>query len=260
MKALDVLKRAAPPVLLLGLLLALWEGLVRAMSVPDYLVPAPSAIAAALASDGPLLFGSALVTLRITLGAFLLALVAGVGLAVAFSASRILAGAAIPLVIALQVTPVIAIAPLVIIWVGIDRPQTAMLLLAGIVAFFPILSNAMIGLASADRGLRALFKLYGAGPLLTFWRLELPSALPYLLSGMKISGGLALVGAVVAEFVAGTGASQGLAWRIIEAGNRLQIPRLFAALLLLTAMGLLIYGALALLQRALLGKWHESSS
>jgi NitT/TauT family transport system permease protein len=246
------------PALLIVALLAVWEAVVHAMHIPPYLLPAPSAIFAAFAAHATLLLHSALVTLWITLGAFVAAFIAGVGLALAFSTSRILSAAAFPIVIALQVTPIVAIAPLIIIWVGINHPQIAMLILAAIVAFFPILANTMIGLRSTDPGLRALFDLYGATPADRFWRLQLPTALPYLLSGLKISGGLALVGAVVAEFVAGSGASQGLAWRIIEAGNRLEIPSMFAALLLLTVMGVGIYSALSLVERWALGGWHES--
>lgn len=247
----------APAALLVILVLG-WEGAVRLFHIPAYVLPAPSAIYAALVRDWALLSGSALLTLRITLLAFLVAITAGIGLALAFSASRLFFGAAFPLVIALQVTPVVAIAPLIGVWIGGDRPQTVTLILASIVAFFPMLANAMIGLRSTDPALRALFRLYGATPAERFFQLEVPSALPYILSGMKISGGLALVGAVIAEFAAGSGASQGLAWRISEAGNRLEIPRLFAALLLLTALGLAIYAILSLLERRVLGRWHES--
>lgn len=247
------------PVVFLVAVIALWEFVVRAFSVPSFLLPAPSAILQAFLARAGLLLSSALVTIRITIEAFFLAAVAGIGLALAFSASRTLTAAAFPFVVALQVTPVIAIAPLVIVWVhGSDHPETAMLILAAIVAFFPILANTMIGLRATDPGLRALFQLYGASNYARFMRLQIPSALPYLLSGLKVSGGLALVGAVIAEFVAGSGASQGLAFRIIEAGNRLEIAAMFAALFLLTALGLALYGLLSLLERWALGGWHES--
>lgn len=246
------------PIVLLALLLLGWEGAVRALHVPAYLVPAPSVIYAALRDNFPLLIGSTFITLKLTLEAFGIAFAAGIALALAFSASRLFSNAAYPLVIALQVTPVVAIAPLITAYVGGDQPQLVTLILATIVAFFPILSSAMIGLRSTDPALRALFKLYGASDAMRFFRLEVPSALPYILSGMKISGGLALVGAVVAEMSAGSGASQGLAWRIVEAGNRLEIPRLFAAFFLLTVLGLAIYGSLALLERRALRGWHDS--
>jgi NitT/TauT family transport system permease protein len=246
------------PVLLLALLLTAWEGSVRALHIPPFVLPAPSAIYAALRDNFPLLIGSAFVTLKLTLEAFAIAFIFGLSLALAFSASRLFSSAAYPLVIALQVTPVVAIAPLITAWVGGDNPQLVTLILGTIVAFFPILSSAMIGFKSTDPALRALFRLYGASDSERFFRLEIPSALPYILSGMKISGGLALVGAVVAEMSAGSGASQGLAWRIVEAGNRLEIPRLFAAFFLLTALGVTIYGALSLLERRALAGWHES--
>ncbi len=246
------------PIFLLAILLAAWEAIVRVFHIPPFLVPGPSAIYVALRDNFALLIGSTLVTLRLTIEAFAIAFFLGISLALAFSASRLFSSAAYPLVIALQVTPVVAIAPLITAWVGGDNPQVVTLILGTIVAFFPILSSAMIGFKSTDPALRALFKLYGAGDRERFFRLEIPSALPYILSGMKISGGLALVGAVVAEMSAGSGASQGLAWRIVEAGNRLEIPRLFAAFFLLTALGLTIYGALSLLERRALAGWHES--
>jgi len=158
----------------------------------------------------------------------------------------------------LQVTPVVAIAPLIIIWVGFERINVALLILAWIVAFFPILANTTLGLRSTDHNLIDLFRLYGARKSQILWRLYLPSALPNILSGLKTSGGLALIGTVVAEYGAGSGTATGLAWRIIEAGNRLQIPRMFAALLLLAALGIAIFYGLALLEYLALRKWHES--
>lgn len=158
----------------------------------------------------------------------------------------------------LQVTPIVAIAPLIIIWV--QQPFLALLVCAWIVAFFPIVSNTTIGLNSADRNLLALFRLYGATPAQVLRYLKLPTALPYFLAGLRISGGLALIGAVVAEFVAGTGGTEtGLAFRILEAGYRLAIPRLFAALFLLSATGIVIYVAIDLLSRLILRHWHESA-
>ena len=133
-----------------------------------------------------------------------------------------------------------------------------MFILATLVAFFPVLSSSLLGFRSVDRGLRNLFRLYGANRWQVFWQLELPSALPHMLAGMKVAGGLALIGAVVAEFVAGSGNATGLAWRIVESGNRLNMPRMFAALLLLSATGILIHVALSFLEYRLLRHWHES--
>ncbi len=198
-------------------------------------------------------------TLRITLLAFALAVVSGVALAILFSQSRIVEMALYPYAVILQVTPVVAIAPLIVIWVGFDRINLALLILAWIVAFFPILSNTTLGLRSADHNLIDLFRLYGASHWQILWRLKFPSALPYLLNGMKTSGGLALIGTVVAEYGAGSGTATGLAWRIVEAGNRLQIARMFAALALLAALGVVIFFALAMLEHFVLRNWHESA-
>jgi len=205
---------------------ALWGGeRLDALSHAS-LLPAP-----ALARQGVASVGSLLVTLRITLAALAAAALFGGGIALLFSRSRLLELSLFPYAVILQVTPIVAIAPLIIIWVR--QPFLALLVCAWIVAFFPIVSNTTVGLNSADRNLLALFRLYGASPGQTLLYLRLPTALPYFLAGLRISGGLALIGAVVAEFVAGTGGAEtGLAFRILEAGYRLAIPRLFAALFL----------------------------
>jgi NitT/TauT family transport system permease protein len=247
------------PILVGIAVLVCWEATVQVYAIPRYVLPAPSAIWQALIADFPSLMQSLWTTLRITLIAFALALAGGVALAVLFSMSRTIEMALYPYAVILQVTPVVAIAPLIVIWVGFEQIDLALLILAWIVAFFPILSNTTLGLRSADRGLVDLFRLYGASRWQTLWRLQLPAALPYLLAGMKISGGLALIGTVVAEFTAGTGTATGLAWRILEAGNRLQIARMFAALGLLALLGIAVFFALAWLEHVLLRRWHESA-
>jgi len=246
-------------VLIGALFLALWEAVGRLRDIPPYILPAPSAVALSLWNDGPSLLGSLLVTLRITLAALAAAALIGGAIALLFSRSRILELSLFPYAVILQVTPIVAIAPLIIIWV--QQPFLALLVCAWIVAFFPIVSNTTVGLNSADRNLLALFRLYGASPGQTLLYLRLPTALPYFLAGLRISGGLALIGAVVAEFVAGTGGAEtGLAFRILEAGYRLAIPRLFAALFLLSLTGIVIYLLLDWLSRRVLRHWHESAA
>jgi NitT/TauT family transport system permease protein len=256
------MKRAADfafPVLLAALLLALWEWAVAHWQVPVYVLPAPSAIARAFADNFASLMASLASTLSVTLEAFAAACLLGVTTAIAFSQSRLLERTLYPYAVILQVTPVVAIAPLILIWVGFERINLALVIIATIVAFFPILAGATLGLKSADFNLIDLTRLYGASRAQTLWRIRLPGALPYLLSGMKTAGGLALIGAVVAEFVAGSGTATGLAWRIVESGNRLEIATLFAALALLAATGVLIFVVLSLLEWWLLGRWHESA-
>lgn len=238
------LRRALPSVLFsLGLLL-LWEMLVRTMSVPQYVLPAPSAIAQALVAQWPSLQLSVVYTLKIMWVALLLAVVSGVGLAILIHRSRLVEAAVLPLAIVLQVTPVVAIAPLVMIWVGVDKPDRTLIILAWIVAFFPMLSGTMLGLKSILPEQRDLFALYGARGWTRLWLLDLPAILPDIIGGLKIAAGLALMGAVVAEFVAGAGTSLGLAWRLIEAGNRFEVPTAFACLLLLALIGLAHYALL----------------
>jgi NitT/TauT family transport system permease protein len=250
--------RVLAPAAVGALFLGLWEAVVRVNGIPPYILPAPSAVARSLWIDGPSLLSSLLVTLRITLAALAAAALIGGAIALLFSRSRILELSLFPYAVILQVTPIVAIAPLIIIWV--QEPFLALLVCAWIVAFFPIVSNTTVGLNSADRNLLDLFRLYGASPCQTLLYLRLPTALPYFLAGLRISGGLALIGAVVAEFVAGTGGAEtGLAFRILEAGYRLAIPRLFAALFLLSLTGIVIYLLLDLLSRQLLRRWHESA-
>lgn len=258
-RPLSPVVRVLVPLLLGCAMLGVWQWLVGWLEVPKFVLPAPSLIARSLIDDWGSLVVSLWITLRITLMAFLIALVGGVALAVLSAQSRLVEISIFPYAVMLQVTPVVAIAPLILIWVGLEHIDRALLILATIVAFFPILSNTTLGLKSVDHNLRDLFALYGAGRGQRLMLLQMPTALPYLLAGMKISGGLALIGAVVAEFVAGSGTGAGLAWRIVESANRLNIPRMFAALILLSALGILIFLVMAGLQTLLLRHWHESA-
>jgi len=252
----DVL-RLALPIMVLGLGILIWELIVSLKSIPPYVLPAPSLVFATLVSDWPILSESLAVTLVTTLEGFVLALIGGVGLALLFNLSRIVEYSLYPYAVVLQVTPVVAIAPLLLIYLP---QQGAVLVCAWIVAFFPVLANTTLGLNSVDHNLVDLFRLYGASRTQVLWRLKLPSALPYILGGLKIAGGLSLIGAVVAEIAAGAaGAGSGLAYRISESGYRLNIPRMFAALVLLSVVGILIYFALSFLSHLLLRRWHESA-
>ena len=250
--------RIIAPVLMGLFMLALWEGLVRAMAIPPYILPGPILVAKTLVSDWGTLWPALIVTLSITLQALLAAVMVGVLLALLFSLSRWIELSLFPYAIILQVTPIVAIAPLIIAWV--DDVDVSLLICAWLVAFFPILSNTVLGLRSVDRNLLDLFELYGASRWRTLLDLRLPAALPYFLGGLRISGGLALIGAVVAEFVAGSGGREsGLAYRILESGYQLKIPRMFAALVLISAAGIAIYLLLSLLSHMLLRRWHESA-
>ncbi len=245
------------PIAMLALGIAVWDGVVRINAIPPYALPGPGLVFSTLVSDWALLSDSLAVTLATTLEGFLLALVGGVGLAVLFNQSRLIEYSFYPYAVILQVTPVVAIAPLLLIYL----PQpAAVLACAWIVAFFPVLANTTLGLNSVDRNLGDLFHLYGATRLQTLRYLKLPSALPYMLGGVRIAGGLSLIGAVVAEIAAGSaGAGSGLAYRIAESGYRLNIPRMFAALLLLSVAGIAIFFALSLLSHLVLRRWHESA-
>ncbi len=238
-------------------LLGLWETVITLYEVPPYILPGPIDIAASLWKDGPSLLGSLAVTLQVTLAALILACVSGAGIAILLAQSKTLERMLFPYAVFLQVTPIVTIAPFVIIWV--DSVFVVLLILAWMAAVFPIISNTLLGLKSADRNLQDLFRLYGANRSQTLRHLLIPAALPYFLGGLRISGGLALIGTVVAEMVAGTsGQSSGLASRLLEASYRLELSKALACFVLLSITGYCIYAALNWVSHRLLRHWHES--
>lgn len=249
--------RVLVPSIIIAALLLGWELLVRINQIPHYILPAPSLVLTTLFDNWTTLWPALWFTVKLTLLSLACAVVGGVLIAIAFALFKWVEIGFFPIAVILQVTPIIAIAPLILIYVS--STTAALLLCAWIVAFFPILSNTVIGLKSADRNLRDLFLLYRASPWQTFRYLLVPSALPYFMAGLKIAGGLALIGAVVAEFTAGTaGRETGLASRILESSFRTEIPMMFAALLLVSLLGIVIFIVFAALSRAVLGHWHES--
>jgi NitT/TauT family transport system permease protein len=230
------------------------------MGIPPYLLPSPSLVLQTLIKDWNQLFPSLLITLQITLVAFIAATISGLIIAILFTQSKWIERSFFPYAVILQTTPIVAIAPLIIIWLR-NNTFAALVVCAWIVAFFPIVSNTTVGLNSVEKNLSNLFQLYKASRWQTLIYLRLPSALPYFLSGLRISGGLALIGAVVAEFVAGTGgARSGIAYQILMSSYNLQIPRMFAALFLTTISGVIIFIALTIISELLLSNWHESAS
>ncbi len=238
-------------------LLLFWEVACRAWNVPVFLLPKPTDIGAKLLTDWPTLLSALGMTLRVAVQAFVAAIVLGTLIAFLFVQSRLIEKSLFPYAVLLQVTPIVAIAPLIVILV--KNTQVALTLCATVVAIFPIISNTTLGLRSVDPGLASLFRMNRAGRLQMLWRLRIPSALPYFFGGLRISSGLALIGAVVAEFVAGTGGrSSGLAYEILQAGFALDIPRMFAAMLLITLAGVGLFTLMVALSKLVLGEWHES--
>ena len=238
--------------------LGAWQYMVVSRGIPEYILPSPLSIWQALVTDFASLFASLVITLKLTVLALIAATVGGVVLALLFAQSKLVELSLFPYAVILQVTPIVAVAPLILIYV--DDTSTALLICAWIVAFFPILSNTTLGLNSADHNLVNLFQLYGATRWQTLRLLRLPAAMPYFLGGLRIAGGLSLIGAVVAEFAAGAGGTgSGLAYRILEAGYRLQIPKMFAALILISLAGILIFAVFTALSHLLLRRWHESA-
>ena len=252
----DRVLRVGLPILVLTVGVFIWHLVVQIFTIPPFVLPGPGLVLATLFADSGLLWNSLLVTLLTTFQGFLLAAVGGIGLAILFNQSRLVEYSLYPYAVILQVTPIVAIAPLLLIYL----PQPlAVLACAWIVAFFPVLANTTLGLNSVDHNLLALFDLYKASRWQLLWNLKLPSALPQMLAGLRIAGGLSLIGAVVAEIAAGSaGAGSGLAYRIAESGYRLNIPRMFAALLLLSLAGVAIFFALSGVSYLMLRRWHES--
>lgn len=243
------------PIFTFILLLCSWELIVYFKNIPKYILPAPTDIFSSILLNYEDLLLSTFITFRITLLAFFIASFLAIFIAILFSQSKIIELSLYPIAVIFQVTPVVAIAPLILIWVGLDNAEYAILILAVIVAFFPVLANTNLGIRSVEKNLSELFSLYEATRFKRLFKLQLPYALPFILTGMKTSIGLALIGAVVAEFVAGSGTSTGLAWRIIEAGNRLDIPKLFAALILLVVLGIFLFLLMTLIEKLLLRRW-----
>ena len=235
--------------------LALWQAICRLWHIPPYLMPAPTDIAASLVANAVPLLHALRSTLLVTFAALLISVVLGVLAAFVLVQSRLIERSLMPYVIIMQVTPIVAIAPLIIILVKSTLP--ALIVCATLIAIFPIISNTLAGLRSVDPGLESFFRMHKASRLQMLWRLRIPSALPMFMAGLRISAGLALVGAIVAEFVAGTGGnSAGLAYEILQSGFQMDIPRMFAALSLITLAGLALYFAMALLERLALHRWH----
>lgn len=249
--------RIGVPLLIFAAALIGWEAVVRINAIPHYILPGPLLVLQTLWDNLGSLMTSWVFTMKITFGALFLAVAGGVLLAIMFALSKWVEVSLFPFAIILQVTPIVAIAPLILIY--IDSTTAALLICAWIVAFFPILSNTVIGLRSADHNLRDLFTLYRASPWQRLRRLLIPSALPYFIAGLKVAGGLSLIGAVVAEFAAGSaGKETGLASRILESSFRTEIPKMFAALVLVSLTGIAIYFLFNWVARLALGKWHES--
>lgn len=250
-------QRVIYPLVVAVVLLSAWQGLVSGFKLPPYLVPSPLLMMQTLLTDWAMLGLALLATVKITLLAFCVATVIGVLISFLFIQSRAIETALFPYAVLLQVTPIVAVAPLIIIWV--KNPTVAMVVCASLVALFPIIANTTLGLRSVDPDLQSYFRMNRATRLQTLVRLRIPSALPYFFGGLRISSGLALIGAVVAEFVAGTGGSgAGLAYQILQAGFQLNIPRMFAALLLISLTGVALFAAMAWLSRWALGSWHAS--
>ena len=257
-RRLDRLGTWLMPVVMIVVTIFAWDQVVRINEIPHYILPGPGRVFDTLIADWPILLDALTITLAITLMALAIAVIGGAGLAILFTQSRLMQMSFYPYAVILQVTPIVAIAPLIFIYV--ESKIVGLLICAWLVAFFPVLSNTTLGLNSADHNLRDLFNIYGATRWQRLRYLQIPSALPYFLGGLRIAGGLALIGAVVAEYVAGTGGiGSGLAFTILEAGYRLNIPRMFSALFLIAITGVLIYAALGFLSHLLLHKWHESA-
>jgi putative hydroxymethylpyrimidine transport system permease protein len=254
------LRALVPPVLLVLVLLGLWElaarwdVLANLLEIEDFLVPAPSQIAEALWEDRDLLADNAWVTIQEIVLGFLLAAVVGIGFAFLIHLSDTARRAVYPLLVGSQTIPIIAIAPILVVWFGFDLgPKLAIIAL---VCFFPITVNTVDGLRSVDPDLRKMMRTMGAGRLQTLWRVEAPWALPYTFSGAKIAVAVAVIGAVFGEWA---GANEGLGHLMVTAQSQLLTARVFAAIAVLSAIAIVLFALLSLLERRLVS-WKAAGS
>jgi NitT/TauT family transport system permease protein len=238
------------PALTLLLAVIVWQAAVVGLQIPRYLLPAPSLVAETFGAKLPLLWEHTLATTAEVLAGFGLSILIGVPIAIMAVASPLFSRTVYPLIVASQAVPKMAIAPLLVVWFGFGTLPKV--LVAFLIAFFPIVIDGAVGLRSVEREMLWLAQSMGLGPLATFFKIRLPHALPSLFGGLKVAVTLAVVGAVVGEFV---GADAGLGHLLIIANGNLDTPTLFATLIILTALGLLLYGALALLERIFV-PWH----
>jgi NitT/TauT family transport system permease protein len=250
---------ALPPFVAFLVITALWEGAVRALSVAAYLLPPPSAIAAAAARDLPTLLAGAATTAYAALLGFGLSALLGVLAAIILASSRVLERALHPYTIFLQTVPIVAIAPLLVLWFG--PGLRAVTVSAFIVSVFPVIANTLAGLRGVEPALRDLFRLYGARRGATLIKLELPSALPNIVTGLKVAAGLAVIGAIVGEFVAGfSEGAAGLGILVLSAYRQLKTDLLFAAVVFAAGLGLVLFGLVSLAGHLLLSRWHASAA
>jgi NitT/TauT family transport system permease protein len=253
----SALQAAAPPLVALALLLALWEALARALDIPSYLLPPPTDVIRAGHHDAARLLAAALTTGQAALAGFCLSGALGVLAAVALASSRLLEKALYPYTVFLQTVPIVAIAPLLAVWFG--PGMRAVTVSAFIVSVFPVVANTLTGLRSVEPPLRDLFRLYGARRFVTLRKLELPSALPSIVTGLRIAAGLAVIGTIVGEFVAGfSEGAAGLGILVLSSYRQLRTDLLFAAVLSASGLGLALFGAVDLAGRRLLRRWHPS--
>ena len=238
--------------LILIFVFLVWEVICRTFHVPSWLLPQPTQIVTALLADSSFLLQSLTFTAKVTLSAFVLALVIGLLLGSLCHISKSVSDTLYPFTILLQTTPVVSVAPLLLVWFRNDA-FAALVTCAWLVCVYPMISAALSGFSQTDPNLKRLFALYGIPPWKSFWHFELPSALPLILNGVRISGGLALVGAIGAEFVVGSGGQElGLAYKLLMAAYNQETAKLFAALFVVSGFGLTIHFLLAFIERTAL--------
>ena len=246
------IRKALPALIPFVVVTLALEWLVRAGWIKAYLVPPPSAVFQTMLRDWPELFGALAKTSAAALAGFALSAVLGIAIAVFLSSSRAIQQAFYPYAVFFQTVPIIAIAPLLVIWFGYG--MRTVIASAFIVSIFPVIANTLTGILSTDPALRDLFRLYGASPAATLWKLRFPAALPQVLTGLRIAGGLAVIGAIVGEFIGG----QGLGSVVDIARTQQRTDKVFAAVLLASLLGLALFGMINLISYLVLRRWHAS--
>jgi NitT/TauT family transport system permease protein len=252
------LQQIAPPVIAFAVLLAAWQVFVAVMGIPQYILPPPTAVLVAAFTRWADIWAALTITFLAALAGLGLSVLVGVAAALVMSQSKVIERSFYPYAVILQTIPIIAIAPLVVIWLGAGTPSV--IVISFLISLFPMISNSTAGLSATDHNLANMFELYNARWWQRIAMLTFPSALPYIMTGLRISSGLAIIGAIVGEFVGGiAGHKGGLGYVLTAAAIRLDMPYLFAAAFASAMLGIAIFAVVSFVQNLALRNWHESA-
>ncbi len=246
------------PVVAFVIFISLWQAIPTILEIKSFILPKPTDVVAAAIKDWHLLWPAMQITIVEAVIGFSLSAVIGIGVSILLASSRIIEISLYPYAVILQTIPVIAIAPIVVIWFG--SGFNSIVIISFLIGFFPIVSNTLMGLNSVDKNMVDLFQLYNASKWQTMWKLRIPAAMPYIMSGLKVSCTLSIIGAITGEYIAGIGGGKGgLGYAITVAAVQLKTPYLFACAIAGALFGIVFYLIVSFISRLVLSSWHESA-